>query len=124
MTLVRRADARRTATPAATMTTYASPTLGGAGSALWRVEMAPAATGPAHVIDAEQIWTVIEGAALFAIADEHVTASVGDTVVIPAQVTREVHADPALGLVAVVAGPAGSRARVGDGESVLPPWIA
>ncbi len=124
MTVVRGADCRRTTTPAGTMTTFASPTVGGAASALWKVEMAPGAEGPMHAIDAEQIWAVVDGAASVHVADESYMVAAGDTVIIPADAHRQIHADPTRGFVAVVAGPAAARARVGAGDSVVPPWIA
>lgn len=123
MPVVRSADCRRTTTPAGTMTTFASPTLGGAASALWKVDMAPGSEGPMHSIDVEQIWTVVDGAASVHIADESYVVAVGDTVIIPADVRRKIHADPTRGFVAVVAGPADARARVGAGDTVVPPWI-
>lgn len=124
MPVVRKGDNRNTATPSATMTTFASPTLGAAASALWRVDMTPGSAGPVHTIDSEQIWTVIDGAATFDIADESHQVDAGDTVVIPAALPRRVCADPDRGCVAVVAGTAGATARVGDGDPVVPPWIA
>ena len=60
--VVRNANIRRTQTPNATMTTLASPTLGATeGLSLWKVEMAAGASGPRHVFDSEQLWTVQAG---------------------------------------------------------------
>jgi hypothetical protein len=54
--VVKRADARITSTPNATMTTLASPTLGATdGRSLWVVDMTAGATGPMHIFDTEQI---------------------------------------------------------------------
>jgi quercetin dioxygenase-like cupin family protein len=61
MTVVLQADTRKTETPAGVMTTLASPTLGGARTALWRVEMQPGAAGPVHAIDVDQVLTVVSG---------------------------------------------------------------
>ncbi|WP_250280113.1 cupin domain-containing protein [Frankia sp. Cppng1_Ct_nod] len=124
MTVVRSADARRTTTPNATMTTFASPTQGGAASAMWRVDMATGAKGPVHSFDVEQIWTVLDGAATIDIADHSHSVATGDTVILPAGVPRQIHADPNLGFAAVVAAPAGARARPIDGDEVVPAWIA
>ena len=41
MPVIRHADSRRTETPTAVMTTLASPSQGGAGQAVWRVDMRP-----------------------------------------------------------------------------------
>ena len=122
MPVVHRSDHRRTVTPNATMTTHASPTQGGAGLAVWTVEMAPGAVGPLHSFDAEQVWTVLDGSAGVELADERHELTAGDTVVMPAGALRRVHAGE--GFRAVVAAPAGARATAGDADPVLPPWIA
>ena len=124
MTLVRSHDARRVETPNAVMTTYASPTQGGTAQALWRVEMAPGSLGPVHVMDAEQIWTVLAGAAAVTLGDERVDAVVGDTVVLAAGRTRQIAADPATGLTAIVTGRGADVASGPGREPTVPPWIA
>jgi quercetin dioxygenase-like cupin family protein len=124
MSVVRHADSRRTTTPNATMTTFASPTQGASGLAVWRVEMAPAASGPLHTFDVEQVWTVLDGAATVELDGETHAVAPGDTVVMPAEQPRRVHADPDAGFVAVVAAPAGARATTPGADPVLPPWIA
>lgn len=123
MTVVRHADARRTTTPNAVMTTYASPTQGASAQALWRVEMAPGAVGPDHEMDAEQVWTVLDGAAAVTVDGVRHDLAPGDTAVVPAGVTRTVAAGDG-GLTAIVTG-AGAAVATGAGrEPVVPPWIA
>jgi len=124
MTVVHHAETRRIETPNAVMTTLASPTLGGAERPIWLVEMAPGAVGPEHVFDVEQVWTLLSGAATFVLGGESSLLSPGDTVVLPADVARQVRADPTDGMSAIVTAPAGARAsRVGETESQVPPWI-
>jgi quercetin dioxygenase-like cupin family protein len=124
MPVIRHADARRTSTPNATMTTFASPTQGGTERALWRVEMAPGAVGPLHTMDGEQVWTVLEGAARADVGADREDVRAGDTLVLPAGVPRRIHADPHGGLTAVVTGPGGSVASGPDRDPVVPGWIA
>lgn len=124
MPVIRDADARRTTTPNATMTTFASPTQGGTGLVLWRVDMAPGAVGPDHAFDVEQVWTVLEGRADIELDGTRHLLAPGDTVAMPARVPRRVHADAELGFAALVAAPAGAQASVPGGEPVVPPWIA
>jgi quercetin dioxygenase-like cupin family protein len=136
MPVIRKAESRRTETPAAVMTTLASPTLGEASNAVWRVDMKPGSTGPLHGIDAEQVWTVLDGAASVQLGPDAVTVGPGDTVIIPADLPRRVTADPQAGLVAIVAAPASMRAYTLDGTAVgehcavpdrdklLPAWVA
>jgi quercetin dioxygenase-like cupin family protein len=123
-TVIRRADARRTTTPNATMTTLASPTLGASRQALWRVEMAPGASGPDHRMAGEQIWTVVSGAAAVEVGGERHDLEPGDTLVLPAGVPRRIHADAERGLEAVVTGPGDDTASGPGREPVVPAWIA
>jgi quercetin dioxygenase-like cupin family protein len=126
------ADARRTVTPAATMTTLASPTQGGAAQPVWRVDMSPQAAGPTHAIDTQQIWTVLDGAATIEIDGDAVAVSAGDTIVIAADARRHITAHEA-GMSAIVVAPAGMRAyapsvdvsptcAVPDGDKLVPAW--
>jgi quercetin dioxygenase-like cupin family protein len=105
------------------MTTLASPTQGGAGHALWRVDMGPGASGPAHTFDVEQIWTVIDGSATVELDGAAVPLAAGDTVVLPAAAERRVATEH--GCAAIVTAAAGARARLADGtDRGVPAWIA
>ena len=123
--LVKRADARATVTPNATMTTLASPTLGAtSGRSLWLVDMAAGATGPMHVFDTEQIWTVIDGHAAIEIEGIAHAVDPGDTLVIRAGAERQVHATTPCRML--VTGDAAAIASVpGESESRgTPAWIS
>jgi quercetin dioxygenase-like cupin family protein len=135
MRVIRHAESRRTETPNAVMTTLASPTQGGAGQAVWRVDMRPGQQGPPHAIDTDQVWTVLGGGATFELEGDVHDIEPGDTIVIPADVPRRVSADPAVGLAAIVVAPAGTRAytlddtkvspecAVPDGDKLVPAWV-
>ena len=110
MTVIRHPDCRRTETPNAVMTTLASPGQGGAGCAVWRVDMRPGQAGPPHTVDTEQVWTALDGGAAVALGGDTVTLAPGDTVIIPAGEPRQVRADPAAGFAAIVVAPPGTRA--------------
>lgn len=125
MPVVRHAESRRTETPAALMTTLASPTLGGARRPVWRVDMRPGQEGPPHLIDTEQVWTVLHGSATIDIGGDAVVVAAGDTVVVPGAVPRRVVAGPDAGLAAIVVGEAGARAGLVDGtDKGVPAWVA
>jgi len=135
MPVIRHADSRRTETPNAVMTTLASPSQGGAGHAIWRVDMRPGQAGPLHAIDTEQVWTVLDGGASVELDGELLTVAPGDTLILPADAPRRFTADPQAGFAAIAAAPAGTRAytldgtRVGtecaapDGEKLIPAWV-
>lgn len=123
--LVKRADARTTSTPNATMTTLASPTLGAtSGRSLWLVDMTAGATGPIHVFDTEQIWTVIDGNAAIEIDGVAHRLDAGDTLVIPGGMDRQVHATTVCRML--VTGDATATASIpGESESRgTPAWIS
>ncbi|MFE7527842.1 cupin domain-containing protein [Kitasatospora sp. NPDC057542] len=136
MPVIRRTDARRTETPNARMTTYASPTQGSTSLAVWHVDMTAGAQGPLHAMDTEQVWTLLTGTARVDLAGEAFTLTAGDTAVLPADTARQVATDT--GFTAVVASPSPAHAynpdaRTPDGacalaprddQRVLPPWIA
>ncbi|GLZ49197.1 hypothetical protein Acsp06_53820 [Actinomycetospora sp. NBRC 106375] len=122
--VIRRADARRTSTPNATMTTLASPTQGASRQALWRVEMALGAVGPDHAMAGEQIWSVVAGGAAVEVAGTRHDLAPGDTLVLPADLPRRIHADTERGLEAVVTGPGDDVASGPGRDPVVPPWIA
>ena len=123
--LVKRADARTTSTPNATMTTLASPTLGATnGRSLWLVDMTASATGPMHVFDTEQIWTVIDGSAAIEIGGVAHGLEAGDTLEIPGGTERQVHAITACRML--VTGDATATASI-PGESKsrgTPAWVS
>ncbi|HEX2316713.1 MAG TPA: cupin domain-containing protein [Thermomonospora sp.] len=125
MPVVRRADRRVSETPNAVMTTFASPTQGGAGHSVWRVDMGPGAQGPLHTINVEQVWAALEGGATVELDGESFTVEPGDVVVMPAEATRRISTGADRGFAAVVSAPAGVRARVHGGtDDVVPPWSA
>lgn len=126
MTVIRKAERRRTETPNAVMTTFASPTQGGAERSLWQVDAAAGSSGPLHVFDVEQTWTVLDGAATVDLDGATHELEAGDTVVIPAGVPRRFSAGPDRGYTAVVTAAATALATVpgSDGDPVNPAWIA
>jgi quercetin dioxygenase-like cupin family protein len=119
------AAGRRTETPNATMTTLASPTLGPTeGLSLWRVEMEAGVTGPLHVFDSEQLWTVLAGEVTIAVDGDPTELGAGDTVVIPAGVERQVTARTAARLIVCGAGDAVASVPGEEEPRGTPPWIA
>lgn len=123
MTVIRDADTRRTQTPNATMTTLASPSLGQAALSMWRVDMAAGASGPLHGIDAEQIWTVVEGAASVEIDGEVTDLVAGDTVIIPADAVRRFSSAASDFAAIVVAPPHMQAYPLPGGAKLVPGWV-
>jgi quercetin dioxygenase-like cupin family protein len=91
ITLVQSTDVRESETAATRAYTLASPTVGGSTrTSLWRVKMFAGATGPRHLIDSEQIWTVVSGDASIRTETGEIVARAGDTVIMPGGVLRTV----------------------------------
>jgi quercetin dioxygenase-like cupin family protein len=86
--------------------------------------MAPGAVGPLHVMDGEQIWTVLDGGAAVTVDEERLDARAGDTVVLDAGRPRRIAADPELGVTAIVTGRGADVASGPGREPTVPPWIA
>ncbi|MEU7876646.1 cupin domain-containing protein [Microbispora bryophytorum] len=137
MPVIRSADSRRNTTPNGVMTTLASPTQGGAAQAVWRVDMPAGNSGPHHASDGEQVWTFLTGGATVELGGETVAVEAGDTVVMPADVSRRVHAGAEAGFSAIVAAPAGCEVYNPGGitaadacdlapkgtDRLVPPWV-
>jgi quercetin dioxygenase-like cupin family protein len=122
--LVRAGHTRRTETPNATMTTLASPTLGGsAGLSVWQVEMAPGSRGPLHVFDSEQVWTVLDGAIAVTADGVRHELGAGDTIVLRAGVTRQVEAEPEARILVCGRGDAVVSVPGEQDDRGTPPWI-
>ncbi|GII79394.1 hypothetical protein Sru01_43760 [Sphaerisporangium rufum] len=138
MPVIRHAESRRTETPNAVMTTFASPTQGGSGLSVWRVDMPAGRSGPPHAFDTEQVWTILAGQATVELGGEELAVGPGDTVVMPAGVYRRITSGNGADLAAVVAAPAGGHAYPADpalkvspdcalpadGGRLLPAWTA
>ena len=122
--LVRAAQARRTQTPNALMTTLASPSQGPtAGLSMWLVEMRAGQQGPAHVFDTEQIWHLIEGEAEVTVNARNLVLGPGDTVVLPASAERQVSARADVQLVVCGRGDAIVRVPGETAPRGTPPWV-
>lgn len=123
--VIRATERRRSETPAGVMTTNASPTLGPTtGLSVWEVDMTRGASGPLHVFDSEQIWTVLDGELSVAIAGETETLSSGDTVVMPEGVERQVAARSDVRLLVCGYGSAIARVPGEPEPRGTPAWIA
>jgi quercetin dioxygenase-like cupin family protein len=91
---------------------------------MWEVVMTQSASGPLHVFDSEQIWTVLGGELSVVIAGQTENLVPGDTVVIPEGLERQVTARTDVHLL--VCGHGCAIAKVpGEAEPRgTPPWIA
>jgi quercetin dioxygenase-like cupin family protein len=122
MNVVGATEARTITTAVAVTTALAAPSQGSIELCNWRVRMEPGATGPLHSIDHEQLWTVLAGSLTITCGDRTDQAMVGQTVILPAGVDRQVTAgDKPVDVLVCM--PVGGMARVpGDAAPVALPW--
>lgn len=121
---IRTADQRVVTTPAASMTTLASPTQGPSdGLSMWRVEMNEGQSGPTHSFDSEQLWAAQSGALVINLDGEQLTLGAGDAIVLPADVQRQITAET--DATAIVCGHGRAIVSVAgeDASRGTPPWI-
>ena len=86
--------------------------------------MAAGVSGPVHVFDVDQVWTVLSGAATFVLDGQDHAVQAGDTVLVPGAAVRQVRAQTPVEML--VSSRAGAVASV-PGEAAdrgTPPWIA
>jgi quercetin dioxygenase-like cupin family protein len=107
------------------MTTLASPTQGATERlSLWRVQMAAGRSGPRHVFDSEQVWTVLAGAVEIDADDATTTLRGGDTAVIPGGVERRITALDDVQLIVCGFGDAIASVPGEPAPRGTPAWIA
>jgi quercetin dioxygenase-like cupin family protein len=125
MSLITAAHTRHTDTPNATMITCASPSLGGsAGLSLWKVQMRAGARGPLHVVDSEQLWTVVRGEIAVTLEGTAHDLAAGDTIVLAAGRERQIAALRSAEAVVCGHGSAIVSVPGEDAPRGTPPWIA
>jgi quercetin dioxygenase-like cupin family protein len=116
------ADAPRHETPNAVMRTLAAPSLGACELSVWEVAMRAGQRGPAHAVDREQVWTVLDGELRVEAGGEALTVGAGDALRLAAGVLRQI---AAIGDTrALVASGPGPNVTTPDGGTRPLPWAA
>jgi quercetin dioxygenase-like cupin family protein len=122
MLLINETADRTIETPNAVMTRLAAPSVGSVALSTWRVRMASAITGPIHIIDQEQVWTVLSGALDVTVDDEKATVEAGQTLVLPAGAVRQIRTG-ARAAEALVSMPAKGQVTLPGSDEWKPlPW--
>ena len=103
-------------------TSLATPSLGSARTSIWQVEIPAGETPTPHELTDEEIFVVLEGAAAVTIDAVALTASVGDTIVVPAGVSFVLANAGEQPLRLLCCLPVGGQAVLPGGEPFTPPW--
>ena len=82
MSVVRAADAPPFEVHGATITGAASPSRGATQTCLWRIDLAPGSSVPAHVLDHEEIFHALGGTLLATVDGEVHRVDNGDTLIV------------------------------------------
>jgi mannose-6-phosphate isomerase-like protein (cupin superfamily) len=103
-------------------TSLATPSLGSARTSIWQVEIPVGETPTPHELTDEEIFVVLEGAAVVTIDGDVSAASVGDAVVVPAGVSFVLANEGEQVLRLLCCLPVGGQAVLPGGKPFTPPW--
>jgi quercetin dioxygenase-like cupin family protein len=115
---------RRHETANAVMHTYASASLTGSQLAVWRVDMPPAAAGPLHSVDVEQVLVILQGEVALEVDGITIVLGADASAVIPAGATRRVANAAATSAVGIMCCRSRARASRAEQPDVTIPWAA
>ena len=103
-------------------TSLATPSRGAIDTAVWKVEILPGTPSTPHSLTREEIFVVLAGTATVRLAGAEERATVGDAIVVPADVQFELANAGEDRLELVCCLPVGGEARLDDGTTFTPPW--
>jgi mannose-6-phosphate isomerase-like protein (cupin superfamily) len=101
----------------------ASPSRGSQELSAWRVRLDPGVSSPAHEVDREEVFVVLEGRVRVTYEDHAEEAEAGGALVVPTGREFTLTNPGPDAFEAVVCAPAAIRATAG-GETFPPPWAA
>lgn len=123
MVVVRAADAPVFEVHGGVITGGAAPSRGASQTCLWRVDLGAGTSVPAHILDHEEIFHALGGVALASVDGVEQRVEAGDTLIVQRGATLQITVPADGRFQAVVALPAGAKARfAGGGEPFSPPW--
>jgi len=107
---------------ATTITSFAAPARGSDETALYRADLPPGQSLPAHRHDHLDVFLVVAGGATFHLGDEIAELSEGDSVMVPIGVRHVLEAGPE-GCSIVVTMLGGTQMFREDGVDLVPEWV-
>lgn len=116
MPLTRLVDAPAIQTPNAVMRTLVSPTLHHSALAVWEATLEPGATGPEHLMDADQVYVVLGGSLAVMVEGTFDEAGAGDSVFVPGGTLRQISNAGGTLVSFVVAMPGGAHVSTPSGS--------
>lgn len=123
MSVVRAAEAPIFEQPDVRIIGYTSPSRGASEICTWRLQIEPGLESPAHWLDHEEIFLLLEGNLTFSVGDEEIELRGGDALAVPAHTLMQIFNRSQQPGVAIVCLPAGAQGTLASGEVVgVPLW--
>lgn len=122
MPVIRPSDAVTHELHGARFISYAAPRTGSKQLCAWRGEIPPGTRAPAHTVDREEIFHLLDGELLITLDGRTERVTAGDTVIINPGATLAVENPAGRTAVSWVTASIGLEARLADGTRIAPPW--
>ncbi len=123
MPVTRAADSPTFTLPGFRFVGLTAPSRGASEICTWRLHVEPnTSSGPAHWLDHEEVFILLEGMLQAVINDEQISLAAGDALAVPAQARIQLSNPSDAPAQALVCVPAGMRAFNAEQEIGTPPW--
>jgi quercetin dioxygenase-like cupin family protein len=124
MPVIRATEAPTFDTPDAHITGYTSPSRGATEICTWHLQLKPGTLSPAHWLDHEETFLLLDGTLHFSVAGEEIALNAGDALAVPAHAMLQIANRGTIPASAIVCLPAGAEGTLASGKVVGVPFWA
>lgn len=122
MPVIRSSEAVTHEIHGARFVSYATPLTGSKELCAWRGEIPAGTKAPAHTVNREEIFHLLDGELLITLDDETHRITAGDTLIINPGATLSVENPADRTAISWVTTSIGLQATLADGTVITPPW--
>lgn len=122
MPVIRSSEAVTHEIHGARFVSYATPLTGSKELCAWRGEIPAGTKAPAHTVNREEIFHLLDGELLITLDDDTHRIAAGDTLIINPGATLSVENPTDRTAISWVATSIGLKATLADGTVITPPW--
>ncbi|MER6185390.1 cupin domain-containing protein [Streptomyces sp. NPDC001652] len=122
MPVIRSSEAVTHEIHGARFVSYATPLTGSKELCAWRGEIPAGTKAPAHTVNREEIFHLLDGELLITLDDESHRITAGDTLIINPGATLSVENPTDRTAISWVTTSIGLQATLADGTVITPPW--
>lgn len=122
MPVIHASEAVTHETHGARFVSYATPLSGSKELCAWRGEIPAGTKAPAHTVNREEIFHLLDGELLITLDDQTHRITAGDTVIINPGATLSVENPTERTAISWVTTSIGLEATLADGTVITPPW--